>query len=1245
MDSGLEQQLKKLRNQINSKAPHQQQHAATLLAVEETLKERKAPMEPASYFAALLTLLEQQAGTSSKGLSSAIIYLLSIILPHVSHNTLRAKFTTMMAVLSQSLDLGSADVALLRAVISCLESVLTAQDAGSWGQPIALGSFQSLLALATDSKPKIRKRAQEAVVKLLAHVPPPATVHPATHTVAKFVLTTLGNAKADTQAAMHTLQLVKAVDLAWPAEEFRELCSVLMQLPKLNTPFITTLSFQALESAFSSAAAALDEDQFRDLLAEVIDIKPNIGDALVSDAWLKIVQKGYISYAQISPIVCFQSLPELIDLILPDIELGKPSTREAATQCIWALLRECIPDSMLESPEVERIVKILSSGVSYRYRESWTLMFLLLAALFQRLGSVAHPVMDSILLEISNMRMEPEFELKSEADAVLGAAVRAIGPAAFLQVLPLNLTADQRSGSAGRAWLLPLMKSHIRDAPLAYFVQNMLPLADDLAAQSLRFSSQGREIESKVFGALSQQVWGLLGGFCNVPSDVVQSFSVDFAARLASEMFESAEVRPAICGALQTLVSAVHSLAHSDTEVANAPLTKQQALAAEQHLAQFAPDYLSQLFNVFALSPGASRGYLVETIVAFLSIITPAEVNATFVKVCSMLDEALKTHKPPAASELTERYLEAHPPPTAHTMMDLAIVMAPYLDAERTQMLVQASFLLLKQAEDSVLQKKGYKAVYKLASQEQGSAARQTVESIMSDALIPALIESAESVAMASRRDRLALVSVLADGLNNDQLHFIPALLSEAILGTKEVNERVRIIAFDTLLAMGRRMSQGGVISMAAMGSEGETQQASTEEFFKMIAAGLAAQTPHMISATIAALSRALFEFHSQLQTSFVLEILGTVLMFVTHNNREIAKSSLGFVKVASVILPKDLLEQHLEEIVQSILKWSHEYKNQMRLKCRHILDRLVRRVGLDAVDRVTPEEHKKLIANMRKRQVRAKRTKEPGTQTADTGDVSAVAAATATASEPAKKSFGNAYEDALYGSESELDDSDDEPAQKAKRQSNLSRKQQIRDANAAESRQKNKGGAWIREDAEGPLDFLDRTAFTHFAFTNPAGKQKRERAAPKMEGGKFVFEDPEDLAKLKEAAAAAAAANPDEAQGEDYYLQSITSKDGFTRTASGKIKFHKRKAGDENDDVEMESGDEEAAKTPIGKRSKTNTGAAVGREFRSKKAKGDVKRGNVDPYAYVPLNPKSMKKGGVSIKGNSKKDKRTRRK
>ncbi|KAJ1965545.1 pre-rRNA processing protein [Dipsacomyces acuminosporus] len=1259
MDIALELQLKKLRTQANSKALHQKQHASILLAVDETIKEQNVPAEPASYFAVLLTLLEQQPAAGSKGMSNAILYLLSLVLPYVAHNTLRAKFTAMMAILSQSLDLGSADVALLRSVIACLEAVLLAQDAGSWAQPISQGTFKSLLTLATDSKPKIRKRAQDAAARLLTQPPPPAVIHPAANITSRFVLDTLAAAKTDMQAAMHTLQLVKSVNMTWPPEAFQELCETLMQLPKLNSPFLAALSFQALEAVFSSATDSLDEDQFRDILIAIIDLKPNVNDHVASEAWLKIVQKGYVAYSTINAESCFRSLPDLTDLILPDIELGQKSTRDVATKCIWALLRECIPDSMLGSSGVEQIVKTLSTGISYRYRESWPLIFLLIAALFQRLGKFAHPAMDALLLEISSMRMEPEFEFKSEADAVLGAAVRAVGPQAFLEVLPLNIDDKQRRDAVGRAWLLPLMKGHIRNAPLSYFIQELLPLADDLASKAYGFASQNRDIESKVYSALNQQVWALLGGFCNVPSDIIESFTGPFAERLASEMFSCPELRPAICGALATLLTAVHTLAHRDAE--DAPLTKQQALAAQQHLTRFAPDYLSQLFNVFAQSPGASRGYLVETITAFLNVITAQEVNATFVKVCAMLDEALKTHTPPTAAKLTESYLEANPPPTAHTMLDLAIMMTPYLDAERSSMLIHASFLLIKQSDDTILQKKGYKAIYRLAEQAEGTPARQAIESTMNDKLIPMLVESAESVALSSRRERLALIGALSRNLADDQIHFIPSLLSEVILGTKEVNERARNTAFSALLSMGSRMSKGGVISMASFDGgaaeqqqQQQQQQANIEEYFKMISAGLAAQTPHMISATIASLSRVLFEFHEELETSFIVEILSTVLMFVVHNNREIAKASLGFVKVISVILQKDVLLAHLGEIVKSILKWSHEYKNDMRLKCRHILDRLARRLGLDAVAKVTPEEHMKLIANMRKKEQRAKRTKESNAgQKVDDNETEAGLVVDSTAS--GKKSFGNAYEDAIYGSESELEDSDNENGRDAsarkgakKTSAKSSRKSEASDVRTASA---SAAGAWIKEDTDGPLDFLDRSAFTHFASTNPtAAKTRRAPSAPKMKDGKLLFEDPEDeeaAAAATKKASAGTDAGAEEGAGEDFYMESIKSKDGFYRTAGNKIKFQKRRAGDDDGDVEMASDNEDGngvqKKPNPAKRGKDNAGMAYGREFRSKKAQGDVKRGSLDPFAYIPLNPKALKKGSVSIKGGSKKDKRMR--
>ncbi|PIA19186.1 NUC173-domain-containing protein, partial [Coemansia reversa NRRL 1564] len=1143
---------------------HQQQHAAMLLAVEETIKEQRADADPGSYFAALLTLLEQQAGTAgSQSVASAVIYLLSVILPHVSQAVLRAKFTTMMAVLSQSLDLGSAEAALLRSVISCLETVLLAQDASSWRQPIAQGTFRSLLQLSTDSKPKIRKRAQEAVSSLLSKPPPPTAIHPAASTVSRFVLDILSNAKVDSQAALHTLQLVKQTEMSWPADVLGEMCAALIQLSRLNTPFLGILSFQAMETVFSNAGMILDGEQFRDLLIEIVDLKPKVSDTQSSEAWLNIIQKGYTAYASADAEACFQSLPDLIELVLPDIEMGKPSTREAATRCIWALIRECIPDGLLESEGVDRVAKVLSSGLSYRYRESWALVFLLLAAMFQRLGAAAHQHMDGIAVEVANMRAESDFPFKDEADAVLGAALRAVGPQVFLKILPLNVDNGQQPG---RAWLLPLMRSYIRNAPLVYFVDEMLPLADNLAGRAKNFTEQGREIEAKVFGALSQQVWALLGGFCNVPPDVSEALAPRFVERLMQELRESTETRVTICSALQTLLTATHALAQGSN---GGPLEPQQAQMAERHLALLAPDFLALLFNVFAEAPGAGRGYLMDTITAFLAVVDVSEVSTTFVKVCAMLDQALQAHRPPPAAELTERYLAAHPPPAAYTMADLTIAMAPRLDAEGARMLLRVAILLARQAEDPALQKKGYKALARLAIQSEESPARCVIADAMTTQLIPMLVESAEVVAPGSRRERLALIATLARGLTDNQLHFIPAVISEAIVATKDANERARTVAFDALLVMGRRMDQGGVVNMGAVGDDataGSEQQASMEEFFKIIAAGLAAQTPHMISATVAALSRALFEFHEQLDVSFVVELMTTVLMFVVHNNREIAKASLGFVKVIAVVLPKDVLLPHLAEIVQSILKWSHEYKNQMRLKCRHILDRLGRRLGLDAVASVTPEEHMKLITNMRKSQQRSQRAKE-GTSAA-----TATLEKRSTEGSQTKSTFGSVYEDIIYGSESELDDSDDNTVASAKK-GRKTRKANHGAASKETTTSSLSSGAWIKEDVEGPLDFLDRAAFTHFSTTNPdTAKSRRPHKMPKTRNGKLVFEEEESSAKPVVKGAENSEAGAMDEAGEDYYLQSLKSKDGFYRTANQKIKFHKRKAGDNDDDMDIAS-------------------------------------------------------------------------
>ena len=118
------------------------------------------------------------------------------------------------------------------------------------------------------------------------------------------------------------------------------------------------------------------------------------------------------------------------------------------------------------------------------------------------------------------------------------------------------------------------------------------------------------------------------------------------------------------------------------------------------------------------------------------------------------------------------------------------------------------------------------------------------------------------------------------ENLPDQDLHFIPSFLPEVILGTKEPNDKARIAAFDLLMTIAKRMEQGGKMNMqgfeadveveekvgkkgkkAAPQKKGNFVDATVDELIKMVIAGLAGASPHMMSATVNCLSRLTYEY------------------------------------------------------------------------------------------------------------------------------------------------------------------------------------------------------------------------------------------------------------------------------------------------------------------------------------------------------------------------------------------------
>ena len=75
-------------------------------------------------------------------------------------------------------------------------------------------------------------------------------------------------------------------------------------------------------------------------------------------------------------------------------------------------------------------------------------------------------------------------------------------------------------------------------------------------------------------------------------------------------------------------------------------------------------------------------------------------------------------------------------------------------------------------------------------------------------------------------------------------------MLAEVLLCTKEVNKSARFAAFDLLASIGDTIHD----------LEGGEGTVTLEQYVSMVAAGLAGKTAHMLSATVLALAKVLYQ-------------------------------------------------------------------------------------------------------------------------------------------------------------------------------------------------------------------------------------------------------------------------------------------------------------------------------------------------------------------------------------------------
>lgn len=522
-------------------------------------------------------------------------------------------------------------------------------------------------------------------------------------------------------------------------------------------------------------------------------------------------------------------------------------------------------------------------------------------------------------------------------------------------------------------------------------------------------------------------------------------------------------------------------------------------------------------------------------------------------------------------------------PPMSHTLMDLIITIALYLPRNNYQSLFRIAEIMINKDDDPQLQKKAYKLIPRLAESDIGKSALKD----RNNELQQLLLQSAEKASAPARRDRLNALLQVIENLPQTDLHFIPSILSEVVISAKETNEKAREAAYNLLVAMGEKMAEGGKVvqtKVPNMPADAPTVDASLEEYFTMVSAGLAASSAHMISATITAVTRILYQFHARLSKETITSLLEVMDIFLQNPNREIVRSVLGFVKVEVISLPESLVRPRLNTLLTNLMVWSHEHKAHFKAKVKHIVERMVRKFGVEDVERACPAEDRKLITNIRKTREQRKKKQQ---QAEEDGE--------APTQKPRGK-FESEYDQAVYGSESESSENDSEDefvkSQSKQRQGHV------------------KGGkTYIVEDENEPLDLLSKRALGNISSTKPLlqRKQPQRIKARTNEDGKLLIggSDDEDGAPNQKASKGGHADGDDDIvmdiddpntsleAGINAYVDAIRGRDAAQRGQKGKLKFSNKKTKADHD-IDMEDDGAEEQRQ-IARKAKSGSGMGRG--------------------------------------------------
>ncbi|XP_026293865.1 RRP12-like protein [Frankliniella occidentalis] len=1194
---------------------------AVLAAITEVIKSNGGTETSTEYFAALMTTLGVTESEDSLG---AVLTLLGMGIKSVPQSVLRKKFSeaskTFMDLLERFAD--SENQVIMRSVLGCLSVLMRSQEAAVWKNSSTVQVLDSILAFTTHSKPKIRKAAQHAVCAILKSLCDSAKGegHPAAPHVAKFCVRSLENSVgsvASQTTLLHTLYLVKETIATFPKQNLKTLCETVLKVMTLNNVLVNSCGMQALHSLFAArpSATILPSSLNAQLISALYDYQPPVSDAQPTLAWLAVMQEAHINLALQDLPMCCGHLPRLFTTVSQMWLSDKADVLSNTTHTLSAVISDCL--KLAAAPDVverhtatlSKVFNVLQEGLKYQYHSAWKHVIYLLGSFFEHCGATCENIILPCLTALGELQDSYQFACVHEVDHALGKAVTAMGPKAVLKAIPLQVTGAEVNNQIKRSWLLPILRESIRNTELGFFIEYFLPLATISWRKSKELSSQGRKAESVIYELFQAQTWSLLPSFCNHPTDIKDSFK-NIAKVLGTVISDRKDLRLSVMSALRKLIIC--------TQESEPSPKKEEDL---KELARFAKNYVPILFNLYTTKANGSeeeghRLAAYETIKVYLSIADSTLQNDLFERAFQKLK-----------GEEVDKFIR-------ESVMDLLRVLVPYQGPDNIAILYNLIKEGIAETKNNRYQKKSYRLLEVLCSSPSDICIAFQNEHLQDVQKL--LLKSLSSSATTSRGARLRCLIHLVRRLPAKKANILKEIVPEAVLCVKDINERCRQSAFALLHELGLAMFRWKEEKLDNDDDEedmSERDHTVIKDFLALILAGLAG-SPQMTSATLLALADVTHHFKSQFPDDLLQLLLENVCLLATSPTREVAGSAISYLKQFVYSFPATTVGPYVPAIMKAFVTMTDDCKRHFRRETQHMLDRMMRKYGCDAIERQVPGDDEimlKRVRNLRKLHARKQRVREERLK-------NKLAVEDSDDEEFSVKARAKSIEEILAESDDELDLEKKESTSKGA---------------------KKKSQTWIKEEPGDIMDLADTMAASKISASKPStstangmafeksSKKDKNRGFKTAPDGRLIIadndndsSDEEGKRKIKgsKRIPTVSDSESDDDNDQDNDGDAMSSRSGptvkgrkrklsantdarSTTTAGPSAKYQAGGSGihrPTSTAMSVKSG--ASGKTAAtGKSSASN---AFGSEYRSKKAKGDVKKkGAPDPYAYVPLN------------------------